>query len=543
MPRIRNSGLTILGLLGLLLLTPMGHAADPDTKSAARAHFQTSDRCVVCHNGMVNAAGDEYSIGLDWRVSLMANSSRDPYWQASLRRETLDHPSAQAAIEDECSACHMAIPHYEATQRGQPTDVLAHLPLTAHASRIHEDGVTCTVCHQITPERLGTPASYNGNFVIGGTRADGSHPEFGPYDIDQGLQQLMRTSTEGYQPQYGAQIQTPELCASCHTLITTARDAQGKEMGSLPEQMVYQEWQHSDFRAQRTCQSCHMPEVPAQIAVSRILAAPRPNAKRHFFVGANFVMQKILGRWHDELDVVAEPGELYAAAERTSHFLQSQAAALTLAPLRLEGARLIADVTVENLGGHKLPTAYPARRTWLHVAVHDRNGRLLFESGALKDDGSIVGNDNDADPSRFEPHYREIRSPDQVQIYEAILADPQGHPTTGLITATQYLKDNRLLPRGFDKRSAAPDIAVHGDALADPGFDDRGHRIRYSIDVEAAEGPLVVAVELWYQPIGYRWARNLATYDAEETRRFGGYFDSLGRGSAVVLAAASGATH
>src|ERR1700716_3867813 len=56
-------------------------AAGTAMNGAHSAEFQTSDRCVACHNGMVNSKGDEFSIGLDWRVSLMANSSRDPYWQ------------------------------------------------------------------------------------------------------------------------------------------------------------------------------------------------------------------------------------------------------------------------------------------------------------------------------------------------------------------------------------------------------------------------------------------------------------------------------
>ena len=43
-----------------------------------------------------------------------------------------------------------------------------------------------------------------------------------------------------------------------------------------------------------------------------------------------------------------------------------------------------------------------------------------------------------------------------MQIYESIMGTPAGAPTTGLLQATQYLKDNRLLPRGFDKRTAAP---------------------------------------------------------------------------------------
>ena len=108
---------------------------------------------------------------------------------------------------------------------------------------------------------------------------------------------------------------------------------------------------------------------------------------------------------------------------------------------------------MENLGGHKLPTAYPSRRAWIHVSVRDRNHRTVFESGALNPDGSIQGNDNDCDPARFEPHYDEIDS-QQVEIYESIMKDHAGHVTTGLLSAIGYVKDNRLLPRGFNKGTA-----------------------------------------------------------------------------------------
>jgi hypothetical protein len=345
----------------------------------------------------------------------------------------------------------------------------------------------------------------------------------------------MRSSTGGYQPQHGAQIQSAELCASCHTLITEARDANGTVVGSLPEQMVYQEWQHSDFRNDPNCQSCHMPPVTNDVPVTRILGAARPGARRHQFIGANFVMQKILGRYHDELDVAAEPGQLYDAADRTLRYLQNEAASVAISVSQLRDKRLQTEVTVGNLGGHKLPTAFPARRAWLHFVVRDGNHRVIFESGALNADGSIVGNDNDTDSNKFEPHYREIRYPDQVQIYEAILGDHDGRVTTGLLFATGYLKDNRLLPRGFDKASASPDIAVHGEALDDPDFNDRGHRVTYSVAVNDAVGPFETEVELWYQPIGYRWAHNLKNYNADETQRFVGYYAAMGRGSAVLL--------
>jgi hypothetical protein len=92
--------------------------------------------------------------------------------------------------------------------------------------------------------------------------------------------------------------------------------------------------------------------------------------------------------------------------------------------------------------------------------VKDRNGLTVFESGALKADGSIAGNANDPDPTRFEPHLRRITNSDQVEIYAPILGESVGHVTTGLLDAMRYLKDNRLLPYGFDKQTAQPDIAV-----------------------------------------------------------------------------------
>jgi hypothetical protein len=199
------------------------------------------------------------------------------------------------------------------------------------------------------------------------------------------------------------------------------------------------------------------------------------------------------------------------------------------------------DVDVRNLTGHKLPSGYPSRRAWLHVTVRDSRGQAIFESGAVDPNGSIRGNDNDADALKFEPHYLEIRRPEDVQIYESIIADPQGQPTTGLLRATQFVKDNRLLPRGFAKATADADIAVHGAALQDPDFTDAGDRIRYAVETRGASGPFSVDVELRYQPIGFRWAANLRNYtSAAEPKRFVGYYEAMAAGSSTVLARVSG---
>jgi len=236
------------------------------------------------------------------------------------------------------------------------------------------------------------------------------------------------------------------------------------------------------------------------------------------------------------LSVIALAQELNTAAEKTVNFLQTKSARVSIRKVEADQGKLHVDVLVENLTGHKLPTAYPSRRAWLHVVIRDRAGNIVFESGALNADGSIQGNDNDADPSRFEPHYREITRGDQVEIYEPILKDQDGRVTTGLLTAVGYLKDNRLLPSGFDKSSADKDIKVIGDAAEDPNFTGRGSLARYSVAVDPSAAPFHIEAELWYEPIGFRWARNLAPYRDMEPQRMLSYYNSLASRAAVMLA-------
>jgi hypothetical protein len=529
-------------LLALASLALVAALAPPPS---ARVHaaqqgvadtFRTSDRCVACHNGMKTSKGEDISIGLEWRASIMANSARDPYWQGSVRRETLDHPESSAEIQNECSTCHMPMQHLMDRMTSHDTAVLARLPLSPDhkADAAAADGVSCTVCHQIKADGLGTPATYVGQVVVAGPE-EHTRLEYGPFAIDAGHVTLMHSSTSGFTPVQAAHIRDAGLCGSCHTLYTTARGEGGKSLGRFPEQMPYLEWLHSDYRDKQTCQDCHMPKVDEPVKVASLYGVPRDGMHRHSFVGSNFVMEGMLSTHADELAVTAQPADFAAATARTRAFLQSQSAHLAVESPSLANGQLAFAVRVENLTGHKLPTAYPSRRAWLHVAVTDAAGKVVFESGHLNADGSIAGNPNDADPARFSPHYATIAAPDQVQIFESILGDSQNRVTTGLIHATHYLKDNRVLPTGFDKATASADIAVVGDALGDPAFIAGSATTRYQIPL-AASGPVHIAVELLYQPIGFRWAHNLAEYKADEPQRFVRYYKEAAGNSSISLA-------
>jgi hypothetical protein len=526
-------------LLGLMTSWPELMRGTGEQKQL-QPEFHTSDRCVACHNGITTAAGEDVSIGLDWRSSMMANSSRDPYWQASVRRESIDHPESRPDVEDECSICHMPIIHYEAKLRDRKAEVFSRLPFDADNKENDKagDGVSCSVCHQISKEKLGSRDSFNGGFVVKAPQSKDDRSEYGPFAIQSGYQRVMDSSTGGFRPTQAAHIRDSALCGTCHTLYTKSLGKGGKEVGTFPEQMPYLEWLHSDYPGKSTCQSCHMPEIPGEVPITALYGAPRAGVRQHTFIAANFFMLRMLDRYREDLSVAALPTELTAASDKTIALLQSEAARVSLRQIGLLSGHLQLEVFVQNLTGHKLPTAYPSRRAWLHVLVRDRNGKTVFESGALNPDGSIVGNDNDADATRFEPHYREIASIDQVQIYESIMKDQAGGVTTGLLSAVGYLKDNRLLPSGFKKENAENDIAVIGDASDDPNFNDSGDLVRYSISLGDAPGPLHVEAELWYQPIGFRWAHNLEPYKAEEPERFVGYFNSMSSGSAVILARA-----
>jgi hypothetical protein len=260
---------------------------------------------------------------------------------------------------------------------------------------------------------------------------------------------------------------------------------------------------------------------------------------RHTFSGGNFFMLRLLNRYRAELGVSAPAAELEANARATIHQLQTTTATASIEDASISGNELRFVVDVRNLTGHKLPTGYPSRRVWLHVTVRDQAQRIVFQSGAIDTAGAIAGNDADEDPGRYEPHYTEIRSSAEVQVYESVMADPQGRPTTGLLSATSFAKDNRLLPAGFDKKTAPPEIAPQGTVASDESFGAEGDRTRYIVDIGTAAGPLTIEVNVRYQPIAYRWAQNLAGYDASETRRFVAYYRSMAAESSLVLSQAS----
>jgi hypothetical protein len=536
-----NMRRTAAAVVGLALCAMTG-SAPADSPAPL---FATSDRCLACHDHLVTPSGEDISLGFAWRASIMANAARDPYWQAAVRRETIDHPAESAAIQNECAACHMPMARFQDHVAGRQAEIFTRLPVNPRpggGDPLAMDGVSCSLCHQL--QNGGPQLEHDGEFRIDLTRPWGQRLVLGPYDVPQQRVGIMHSAT-GFVPQRGANIERSELCSTCHTLYTmndAGTTAAGeKQVVRFPEQVPYLEWQASAYVREKTCQACHMTFVAEKAPATSVLGEPRANVARHGFQGANFLMLGMLERFRGELGVQALPQELSLSRQRTLDLLKTGAATLSIARADLREGRLEAEVVVTNTTGHKLPTAYPSRRAWLRFVVRDATGRPLFASGELHPDGSIEGNDNDRDPLAFEPHRQIIETADQVQIYESIMADTRGHVTTGLLSAVRYAKDNRLLPRGLDKATAANDIAVQGEARDDADFQGGGDHVVYRVNLPAgATGPYQVEVSLLYQPIGYRWAHNLEAYRAAaEPARFVGYYDAMSGGTATALATAT----
>lgn len=500
------------------------------------SHYSGSGRCVDCHDGLMDDAGTDVSIVQDWSSSMMANAARDPYWIARVAAEIDRNPALKNMLDDTCSRCHAPMANDVAKKTsiipslsGEDSMLNAANPLFDHAM----EGVSCTLCHQMEDDgKLGTPEGASGNFSVQQYSQPSDRPAYGQYTDPSGALMLAQTQ---FNPVYGPHISTSSSCAACHDLKTPSVDASGVLIDTspesfFPEQMVYSEWLASDFAigqpGEKSCQACHMPEVSGSVMLATLGGGrPRQGFSRHSFLGANTVMQAILRDYRDELGISVEPAQFDASIARNRLFLQN-AATITIASSSLNSGQLEAEVRIINQTGHKLPSGFPSRRVYVHFVVSDTSGKVVFESGKLAADGSIIGNAADVDSKQYENHYTTITSADQVQIYEAVMGDANAMTTHTLMRASHYLKDNRLLPAGFDKGEVSTDIAVAGLAAADSDFDAGGDRIMYRVPIPAA-GSYTVRAELIYQPLAYGHLQDLfSSIHLPEVDQFKTMFDA-----------------
>jgi len=333
----------------------------------------------------------------------------------------------------------------------------------------------------------------------------------------------------------GQQINDPALCATCHNLKTPFLNAEGDVVGlDFPEQTPFSEWQNSDFAHENEiigCQQCHMPFEDQGTLARRPDWLENRDRASHAFASVN---TEILSLLTAEIAAQGEdPRPLLESAEVGREML-TQAGTVEVLGASLANEALEFNLRVGNLTGHKLPTAFPSRRVYLHVVIQDADEEIVFESGAMTQDGRIVGVDSDEDTGTFEAHHRTITTEDEVQVYEAVLGTTDNDVTYTLLRAGQYLKDNRLTPNGFDPHSIPDDICPVGLCIADIDFGNGSDEITYNIDGLTGSSYSVI-VELRHQAIGWAYVNDLRDFEDDPVvERFLDLYDHVLPGSELI---------
>ncbi len=482
-------------------------------------HVATALACASCHGNvdddpaMRDAAGRPVSPYDLWRASMMANAARDPFWWAAVSFEQEPWPRVDDDIESGCMVCHAPGLAIESRLTGAPLPTLETLRGTDAQAVVGLDGVTCTVCHQAEASGLGDEDSFNGEFVTAG-----AFLAYGPYaDPVTGPME----TTGGYAAAYGAHIGDPGLCASCHMVQNTVLGIGGEPTNRhVDEQEVYREWQASAFdladgATPTTCQDCHVPTFDADgVLITTPIArdpagestfAARSPYGQHTFLGGNAYVLSLLRDNAAELapDVSYEAFDAQVSATR--QFLTT-AARLTVGPSTRDGDTLAVPIQVENLTGHKLPTGFPSRRMWLDVTVTDAAGTTVFRTGATDTEGRLIANDGDrlaGERARGPVHsHRDTLADGQVQVWESVLRDSSGDPSYLLLVSLGFLKDDRILPAGWDGGDGSMDPEGIDD---DPSFVAGSDTVTLQVVAPEAGGPYALHAALRYQSIGARY--------------------------------------
>lgn len=516
-----NATLTIGGVSDIFSATTVAStggfllpAQSSGLQSFTSEHFMGAQVCSNCHDGITDNTGKDVSIQKDWSATMMGNSARDPLWKAKVRSEITRAPQLTDVISDKCTRCHAPMANFEAKSFNEPKSILAADGGFLNASHPRHDeamsGVGCTLCHQIQDApNLGTLSSFTGHYEIGNNKLI-----YGQYMDPFQNPMIMQT---GYTPTGSAHMESSKLCGTCHNLKTPFVDGSGNLLSTtpeseFPEQMPYSEWEQSSYAQPATlksCQNCHMPySNGVKISTMPMMLGTRNNFGKHDFVGANKLMLEIFNNNKTQLGVVAATADFNETIDKTQTMLNSSATISSVSQSLGTDNNLNITLQINSATGHKLPSAYPSRRVVLHVTVKDASNNVVFESGKVNADGSIVSVDADTNRATFEPHYDLITSPDQVQVYEAIMGNNLNEVTYTLLRGMVYLKDNRLLPTGFNKATAPSDVKVVGDALNDANFVGGSDQITYRIP-NLTGSNYTVETELVHQPVAYSFAQDL----------------------------------
>ncbi len=371
------------------------------------------------------------------------------------------------------------------------------------------DGVSCTVCHHTEVDQQVIDSfgeTFTGDFRLGA-----ADELMGPFP---GPRQVPMDHALGVQPVHDPRIANSRVCGSCHSVVLPVYDGDvpWNEVGTgatdgpefIIEQATYPEWVFSDFhdggpRAE-SCQGCHMQSAypgadsPLESKIASIQEASnfpvtafrlpkeeidldeRSPFARHTLVGLNVFFIKMAQQFPDVLGIrVSDPmlggkgiAPLATAYRSMVEQAETATAEVDVTAIRRTADSLEADVRVRSMVGHKFPSGVGFRRAFLEFAVLDGDGDVLWASGRTSGLGVLVDGDGaplagelwwkagcvertvEEERGFFQPHYEVIDSQDQAQIYQELVRNPDHEFTTSFLSIAHTVKDNRLLPPGWE---------------------------------------------------------------------------------------------
>ncbi|HJR09517.1 MAG TPA: hypothetical protein VJ842_19805 [Pyrinomonadaceae bacterium] len=449
--------------------------------------FITSNQCIGCHDATQNNPAmpnmiyqqiynkippspsptptSELDLNLspysEWRSSMMGLAGRDPVFFSQLETEMNLYPGIKDQIVNTCLSCHGIMGQRQlALDTGKPygfkLEYLDQKPDQTPAQPFAEygalarDGISCAVCHHISDEGLGTPATYTGKFKTG--KAD---EIFGPF---QDVATVPMKNSLGLTPlkTKANQIHKSALCGSCHTVILPVLTpgkpyTPGENVFTNPnqrtehEQNTYLEWRNSKFQDEfppvnretaQSCQQCHMPgqypsktgeQVKFKIASIEDETFPAVEFRardedihlrvrgtgdegtysRHTLVGLNLFVMEIFNQFSDPLGISSvnysnKPAPFFdpmatwgnpvpsmvVTKKSALQMARSETAQVEIASLKRTAKGLSAQVKVTNLAGHRFPSGVSFRRAFIEFRVNV-GGKPYWVSGATNEKGVI----------------------------------------------------------------------------------------------------------------------------------------------------------
>src|SRR5271166_523447 len=577
---------------------PNDHVVVPG-KPVGPNKFITSDQCAACHDASATLTPSRpdlptmlyylqpmppktvnLSVSGEWRYSMMGLAGRDPIFFSQLNSEVTlhgnlkNHPGqGKEFVQDLCLHCHGVMgqrQYHDDTGRYFTRDILRD-PNSIYGA-LARDGISCTVCHRIAAEGLGTPASFTGNFNL-----DPPDRMNGPYKE---VITLPMKNTLGMTPQEGDQIKDSSLCGSCHTIILPVYKADGEpvtvngEQKTFTEQATFYEWLNSEFADNgsnpQSCQDCHMPkvfvhdDVPSPLDYNianiedntfpavdhrapdrEITLTSRNDYHRHTLLGINVFALEMFKQFRPELGLYESDPMLRTSLNTensvdtaidmsANSIAKTKTADVEIVSVTKASGMLQIDVRVTNNAGHSFPSGVGFRRAFLDLRVMIGN-QVAWASGDISPKGIILNGFGQplvtetftASQQSFQAHYwteNPITREDQVQIYEELVRNPEGFLTTSFIALDQKVKDNRMQPRGWSPtgpfaEETGPTGTCITSTVCDPDYQNGSgsNVVRYQIPLTACRNRVcvnaatTVSATLYYQTIPHYYLEQRAT--------------------------------